>query len=116
MHIHIGFIKNNQFTIFDEFKRNAEDSWTELHIDPIEYSPVDSDYISLLVKDNGFTAEIGKMGNGLQMWLQIMWFLARSKDCKLIILDEPDVYMHSDMVQFEAILPLNLTLVFLLAV
>lgn len=82
---------------FDEFKRNAEDSWTELHIDPIEYSPVDSDYISLLVKDNGFTAEIGKMGNGLQMWLQIMWFLARSKDCKLIILDEPDVYMHSDM-------------------
>lgn len=33
---------------FDEFKRNAEDSWTELHIDPIEYSPVDSDYISLL--------------------------------------------------------------------
>lgn len=82
---------------FDEFKRNAEDSWAELHIDPIEYSPVDSDYISLLVKDNGFTAEIGKMGNGLQMWLQIMWFLARSKDCKLIILDEPDVYMHSDM-------------------
>ena len=82
---------------FEEFKLNSESSWDGLHIEPIEYNPIESDYISLLVKDNGFTAEIGKMGNGLQMWLQIMWFLARSKDCKLIILDEPDVYMHSDM-------------------
>lgn len=82
---------------FDEFKSSAESSWDGLRIEPIEYNPVDSDYISLLVKDNGFTAEIGKMGNGLQMWLQIMWFLARSKNCELIILDEPDVYMHSDM-------------------
>lgn len=31
------------------------------------------------------------------MWLQIIWFLTRSKDCGVIILDEPDVYMHSDM-------------------
>lgn len=82
---------------FEEFKTNSEASWDGLQINPIEYNFSDSDYISLLVKDNGFTAEIGKMGNGLQMWLQIMWFLARSKDCKLIILDEPDVYMHSDM-------------------
>ncbi len=82
---------------FEEFKLNSESSWDGLRIDPIDYNPVESDYINLLVKDNGFTAEIGKMGNGLQMWLQIMWFLARSKDCKLIILDEPDVYMHSDM-------------------
>ncbi len=37
------------------------------------------------------------MGNGLQMWLQIIWFLSRSKNYDLIILDEPDVYMHSDM-------------------
>jgi hypothetical protein len=82
---------------FEEFKRDSEDSWNGLCVDPIEYDIANSDYISLLVKDNGFTAEIGEMGNGLQMWLQIMWFLARSKNCKLIILDEPDVYMHSDM-------------------
>ena len=82
---------------FAEFKSLSEASWKGLHIDPIKYNPVNSDYISLLVKDNGFTAEIGKMGSGLQMWLQIMWFLARSKNCELIILDEPDVYMHSDM-------------------
>ena len=44
--------------------------------------------LGLFVVDNRFTAEIGKMGSGLQMWLQIMWFLARSKDCNLIILNK----------------------------
>lgn len=37
------------------------------------------------------------MGSGLQMWLQIMWFICRSKECETIILDEPDVYMHPDL-------------------
>lgn len=82
---------------FDTFKQDSEDSWQGLRIKNIEYNFADSEYIRLIVQDNGFPAEIGKMGNGLQMWLQIMWFLARSKDCELIILDEPDVYMHSDM-------------------
>jgi AAA domain, putative AbiEii toxin, Type IV TA system len=37
------------------------------------------------------------MGHGLQMWLQLMWFLARSRDDGTIVLDEPDVYMHPDL-------------------
>ena len=37
------------------------------------------------------------MGHGLQMWLQTMWFLTRSKDASTIILDEPDVYLHADL-------------------
>lgn len=82
---------------FAEFKRIAEDTWKGLEIAPMEANPYRDDFINLMVKDDNFTAEIGKMGSGLQMWLQIVWFLARSKDCSIIILDEPDVYMHSDM-------------------
>lgn len=63
----------------------------------MDANPYRDVFINLMVKDDNFTAEIGKMGSGLQMWLQIIWFLARSKDCSIIILDEPDVYMHSDM-------------------
>lgn len=82
---------------YDHFKRNAEETWPGLKIKSLEFNPVYDEYISLMVQDNNFPAEIGKMGNGLQMWLQIIWFLARSKDAGVIILDEPDVYMHSDM-------------------
>lgn len=82
---------------FNEFKQNAEATWPGLQIRSLDYTPFQDEFISLIVEDNHFSAEIGKMGNGLQMWLQIIWFLSRSKNCDLIILDEPDVYMHSDM-------------------
>lgn len=82
---------------FEEFKLISESSWHGLSIKPIDYNFSESEYVNLWVMDNGFTAEIGKMGSGLQLWLQIMWFLARTNGCKLIILDEPDIYMHSDM-------------------
>lgn len=82
---------------YDIFKEYAENSWDGLEIKALEYDRFGDPYIGLFVADNRFTAEVGKMGSGLQMWLQIMWFLARSKDCDLIILDEPDVYMHPDM-------------------
>lgn len=81
---------------FDEFKKLSESTWSNLQIDYPEYNLGDN-LISLYVADNRFTCELGQMGSGLQMWLQIMWFLARSKNSDTIILDEPDVYMHPDL-------------------
>ncbi|MEA4902927.1 AAA family ATPase [Desulfitobacterium sp.] len=49
------------------------------------------------MEDAKFPAEIGFMGSGIQMWLQIIWFICRSQGSETIILDEPDVYMHPDL-------------------
>lgn len=81
---------------YSDFKQLAEETWNSLEISSPVFSQTDN-IISLIVKDNRFYAEIGKMGSGLQLWLQIMWFISRSKDCDIIILDEPDIYMHSEM-------------------
>jgi predicted ATPase len=80
------------------FKKQAEVTWKGLHIESLdkEGDPPDEQF-SLLVRDGNFAAEIGWMGHGVQMWLQTMWFLARSQDAYTIILDEPDVYMHADL-------------------
>jgi len=71
---------------FDDFKRIAESTWPGLRIRSLEYDSNNSEYISLFVQDNGFPAEIGLMGSGLQMWLQIVWFIARCAHCETIIL------------------------------
>lgn len=81
---------------YSDFKQLAEETWNSLEISSPVFNQIDN-IISLVVKDNRFSAEIGKMGSGLQLWLQIMWFISRSKDCDIIILDEPDIYMHSEM-------------------
>lgn len=82
---------------FNQFKKIAEETWPGLRVRSLEYDHANSDYINLLVEDAKFPAEIGLMGSGIQMWLQIIWFICRSQGKNTIILDEPDVYMHPDL-------------------
>ncbi len=89
-------VYNYKSDYWDEFVKLAENTWSGLRINAIEYEPV-LDILALYICDADFYAEIGLMGSGLQMWLQIMWFLARTKENVTVILDEPDVYMHPDL-------------------
>lgn len=85
---------------YPKFSQLAEQSWSGLRIRSFEGRnglPGSEDKLSLLIQDGNFVSEIGWMGSGLQMWLQIMWFLSRVDEDEVIILDEPDVYMHPDL-------------------
>ena len=83
---------------FEEFRQLARNTWPGLTIRELEgRNGNPRDVLALFVQDNDFVAEVAWMGHGLQMWLQTMWFLVRSKDSSTIILDEPDVYMHADL-------------------
>lgn len=84
-------------SLFNDFKKLAEETWQGLRIVELSYKKQESDYINLIIEDARFPAEIGLMGSGIQMWLQIIWFICRSKECETVILDEPDVYMHPDL-------------------
>ena len=88
------FYKNDYF---EEFKRLAESTWHGLRIDNFDFSASEDEFIQLFLEDARFTAEIGLMGSGIQMWLQIIWFICRTKGNTTVVLDEPDVYMHPDL-------------------
>ncbi|WP_207421808.1 ATP-dependent nuclease [Desertivirga brevis] len=82
---------------FQRFKDLSEKTWPGLSIDSSITSARTQGDLLLFVRDNQFEAEIGWMGQGLQMWLQTMWFLSRCPSDSTVILDEPDVYMHADL-------------------
>lgn len=86
---------------FDAFRRIAETGWTSLQVKSLETASNLNDTLkatlALIVRDGDFSAEVDSMGHGLQMWLQMAWFLARTQKEATIVLDEPDVYMHADM-------------------
>lgn len=86
---------------FGAFIALAESSWSGLRIMDNQSGLMScaehNDPLSFLVRDGGFVGEVSAMGHGLQMWLQIMWFLARNEGSPTIVLDEPDVYMHADL-------------------
>lgn len=92
----------NQIFIFPEryekFRELVETSWEGCQIRSIDkYGSPDEEKISLIVRDTDFSAEVGWMGHGLQMWLQIMWFLSFTEKDNIVIIDEPDIYMHADL-------------------
>jgi energy-coupling factor transporter ATP-binding protein EcfA2 len=80
------------------FRRIAEETWPLLQIKELDADEMHPDQpIQLRVRDRDFVGEVNLMGHGLQMWLQIIWFLARSPADAAVVLDEPDVYMHPDL-------------------
>jgi energy-coupling factor transporter ATP-binding protein EcfA2 len=86
------------YEYFQKFKKIAEATWPGLRITSLEgRGSLPGQELSLLVQDTDFVAEVGWMGHGLQMWLQTMWFLTYSEGADVVILDEPDVYMHADL-------------------
>ncbi|AKB51276.1 hypothetical protein MSBRW_2023 [Methanosarcina barkeri str. Wiesmoor] len=92
----------NQILIYPEkhkkFKELVETSWEGCQIRNIDNNgKFNEEDLSLIVRDTDFSAEVGWMGHGLQMWLQIMWFLSFTEKNNIVILDEPDIYMHADL-------------------
>jgi hypothetical protein len=41
--------------------------------------------------------EIGWAGDGIQIWLQALYHLWQHRDAPVVILDEPDVFLHPDL-------------------
>jgi hypothetical protein len=84
--------------LFSNFKNLTAESWPGVGLVTLDKpEPTQEGPISLTVRDREFAAEAGWMGHGLQMWLQIIWFLVQAGPDSTVILDEPDVYMHADL-------------------
>lgn len=97
-HLHFRNQLNLFPELFEDFKMLTESSWPGLKIDVLENGQGwPGDYLNLFVRDGVFEGEVGWMGHGLQMWLQIIWFLILARDHHTVIFDEPDVYMHADL-------------------
>lgn len=93
----------NQLSVFSKefevFKSSVPGTWNHLRINELIVPSITSHekVLSLLVTEGDFTAEVAWMGHGVQVWLQTIWFLCRTQSNAILILDEPDVYLHADL-------------------
>ncbi len=83
--------------MFSRFVQLTEETWPSLQIRELAVPKSASEPLRLFIRDAKHVGELGAMGHGLQMWLQVMWFLARNHAAPTVVLDEPDVYMHADL-------------------
>ena len=83
---------------FEEFIGFAAPWMPELTLTTLErsYNP---DSLDLYCREAGsrVAREVSWTGDGMQVWMQILLNLFRLRDCELVILDEPDLFLHPDM-------------------
>ncbi|HVZ18411.1 MAG TPA: AAA family ATPase, partial [Terriglobales bacterium] len=96
--IHFRNQLNLLYDLFADFQAAVESTWGGLRVVELtgQGGKPQGD-LYLQIRDGDFVGEVSTMGHGVQMWLQTIWFLVRSRASDTLILDEPDVYMHADL-------------------
>ena len=83
---------------FDDFKSALQETWPGMDILPPE---VDHSYPKALLRmfcpEERIPRELFWAGFGFQVWCQMLTHLIQSRDVALFLIDEPDIYLHSEL-------------------
>lgn len=84
----------------DDFEQHCA-TWVpelELEAPSTRYSG-DGNFIDLFYKESGSSAEkeVVWAGDGYQVWLQLLLHVSRNANADVILLDEPEVFLHPDL-------------------
>ena len=83
---------------FGEFRALVRSTWPGMDIEPPEVETGGSKpLLRMFCPEERFPREIYWAGFGFQVWCQLLTFIVRCKNASLLIIDEPDIYLHSDL-------------------
>lgn len=83
---------------FNEFKMKLCTSWPGMDIDPpeVDYSH-EKTQLNMFCPEDRIPRELFWAGFGFQVWCQMLTFIVKNKESALFLIDEPDIYLHSDL-------------------
>ena len=81
---------------FAEFRQAVRDSWEGIDIQRPEMTigVEGPSTLHMMCTEDRMTRELYWMGFGFHIWLQIMTHVLRARDATVLIMDEPETYMH----------------------
>jgi len=83
--------------LFEVFRERVERAWSGIRLQPPELILETPPRVEMYFEENRVTREIQWAGFGFQVWLQIHTHLIRGNTNSILILDEPDIYLHPDL-------------------
>lgn len=83
---------------FSKFRELIRSTWPGMDIKPPEIEPNHpKPILYMFCPEERFPREIFWAGFGFQVWCQMLTYIVRSENDSLLIIDEPDIYLHSDL-------------------
>jgi hypothetical protein len=81
---------------FERFAELVRKTWPGMEIKKPEANFMERT-LSMFCLENRITRELYWSGFGFQIWCQLLTHIARSENDSLLIVDEPEVYLHPDV-------------------
>lgn len=82
---------------FYKFQSRVESTWDGMSISLPEKADMFSKKLTMFFQENRITREICWAGFGFQVWLQLLTHIIKNKDADIIVIDEPEIYLHPDL-------------------
>jgi predicted ATP-dependent endonuclease of OLD family len=82
---------------FDEFAGLVHATWPEVEVKKPIHHPWPDNNVVMFFEERRMTREVHWSGVGLQIWLQILTHILRANAESIIVIDEPDIYLHPDL-------------------
>jgi len=80
-------------TQFELVRRIVNDTWEEVSLLSWKHD-IATGKLYCTYEENGIDREICWAGQGLQVWLQIVTHLVRLMNTSILVLDEPEIFLH----------------------
>ena len=83
---------------FEEFRELVKSTWPSMDVEEpqIDYSH-EKPVLHMFCREDRYLREIFWAGFGFQAWCQMLTYIVRARDASLLAIDEPDIYLHSDL-------------------
>ncbi|MDP5138589.1 AAA family ATPase, partial [Rheinheimera baltica] len=81
---------------WDQFSEMISSTWPGMIIKKPELD-IPNRKFSMFVSEDRIDREIYWAGFGFQIWCQLLTHLSRSDDASIVIIDEPEIYLHPDV-------------------
>jgi energy-coupling factor transporter ATP-binding protein EcfA2 len=83
---------------FEEFRKAIRETWPGMDIQPPEIiAEGERPHLCMFCPEDRFPREIFWAGFGFQVWCQMLTFILQAKAASTLVIDEPDIYLHSDL-------------------
>ena len=82
---------------FDEFAELVAQTWPGMELEPPEVVGLMAGKLDMFCRENRMARELYWAGFGFQVWCQILTHALRSRDATILVIDEPEIYLHPDL-------------------
>lgn len=82
---------------FDAFAEMLNETWPTMEIQRPEVQFGAETTLAMFCREERLTREIYWAGFGFQVWCQLLTHVQRAADSTLLIIDEPEIYLHPDL-------------------